>query len=113
MAQIPGDRLLLETDSPYCDVRPSHAGKGHVKTARQAKDKKKYDKDMLVKGRNEPCNLVSVFEVVSGELCSLLQALHAFVLLNRSCALSIACKCSCCYIAAVGHRPMLEKSKDA
>lgn len=66
MAQIPRDRLLLETDSPYCDVRPSHAGRLHVKTVLQAKDKKKYDHNMLVKGRNEPCNIVSVFEVVTG-----------------------------------------------
>lgn len=66
MAQIPQDRLLLETDSPYCDVRPSHAGKEYVKTTHQAKDKKKYDSEMLVKGRNEPCNIVSVFEVVTG-----------------------------------------------
>ena len=67
MAQIPAEQLLLETDSPYCDVRPSHAGKHHVSTSHQAKDKKKYDAGMLVKGRNEPCNIVSVFEVVSGK----------------------------------------------
>ncbi|KAL3149736.1 hypothetical protein ABBQ38_013562 [Trebouxia sp. C0009 RCD-2024] len=66
MAQIPVGRLLLETDSPYCDVRPSHAGKRYVSTTHPAKDKKKYDEGMLVKGRNEPCNIVSVFEVVSG-----------------------------------------------
>ncbi|KAL0028033.1 hypothetical protein WJX77_001856 [Trebouxia sp. C0004] len=66
MAQIPTSRLLLETDSPYCDVRPSHAGKVHVKTSHQAKDKKKYDPELLIKGRNEPCNIVSVFEVVTG-----------------------------------------------
>lgn len=66
MAQIPTSRLLLETDSPYCDVRPSHAGRVHVKTSHQAKDKKKYDPEMLIKGRNEPCNIVSVFEVITG-----------------------------------------------
>jgi len=71
MAQIPTSRLLLETDSPYCDVRPSHAGKVHVKTSHQAKDKKKYDPEMLIKGRNEPCNIVSVFEVVTGETARL------------------------------------------
>ncbi len=70
MAQIPTNRLLLETDSPYCDVRPSHAGKAHV-TSHQAKDKKKYDPEMLIKGRNEPCNIVSVFEVVTGETARL------------------------------------------
>lgn len=66
MARIPEDRLLLETDSPYCDIRPSHASKSYVKSAQQAKDKKKYDHNLLVKGRNEPCNIVSVFEVVTG-----------------------------------------------
>lgn len=77
MAQIPVGRLLLETDSPYCDIRPSHAGKRYVSTTRPAKDKKKYDAEMLVKGRNEPCNIVSVFEVVAGEAstCSLTQPL--------------------------------------
>lgn len=67
MATIPADRLLLETDSPYCEIRPSHAGKSHVKTVYQAKDKKKHDEEMLVKGRNEPCNIASVFEAVSGQ----------------------------------------------
>lgn len=67
MAQIPAERLLLETDSPYCDVRPSHAGKHYVSTTHQARDKKKFDAGMLIKGRNEPCNIVPVFEVVSGE----------------------------------------------
>lgn len=67
MTHIPTDRLLLETDSPYCDVRPSHAGKHYVTTSHQAKDKKKYDPGMLVKGRNEPCNIVAVFEVVTGK----------------------------------------------
>ena len=70
MAKVPAERLLLETDSPYCDVRPSHAGKAYVKTVHQAKDKKKYDDRMLVKGRNEPCNITSVFEVTAGELAS-------------------------------------------
>ena len=51
MAQIPADRLLLETDSPYCDVRPSHAGKAYVTSSRQAKDKKKFNHAVLVKGR--------------------------------------------------------------
>lgn len=27
MAAVPLDRLLLETDCPWCEIRPSHAGK--------------------------------------------------------------------------------------
>lgn len=79
MAQIPRDRLLLETDSPYCDVRPSHAGRLHVKTMLQAKDKKKYDHNMMVKGRNEPCNIVSVFEVVTGKIMRNTHVVHTVV----------------------------------
>eukprot|EP00667_Euglena_gracilis_P023522 EG_transcript_26608 len=32
MAQVPLDRLLLETDAPWCDIRPTHAGHKFVKT---------------------------------------------------------------------------------
>ncbi|EIE19330.1 Mg-dependent DNase [Coccomyxa subellipsoidea C-169] len=65
-ASIPDDRLMLETDCPWCEIRPSHASRAHVKTALPAKDKKKHDDECLVKGRNEPCNLVQVLEAVSG-----------------------------------------------
>ena len=30
MAAVPLDRLMLETDCPWCDIRPSHAGKKYV-----------------------------------------------------------------------------------
>lgn len=48
---------MIETDSPYCEIRNSHVSKQHVKTSFQAKDKKKYDNQCLVKGRNEPCTI--------------------------------------------------------
>ena len=59
---------MLETDAPWCEIRPSHASRKHVKTAGAAKDKKKYKAGQLVKGRNEPCNMVQVLEAMAGLL---------------------------------------------
>lgn len=66
VAAIPEDRLMIETDCPWCEIRPSHAGRTHVKTAHLSKDKKKHEETSLVKGRNEPCNLIQVLEAISG-----------------------------------------------
>lgn len=62
---VPLERLMLETDCPYCEIRPSHAGFQHVKSKWQAKDKKKYSPDALVKGRSEPCQILQVCEVIA------------------------------------------------
>lgn len=67
-AAVPEDRLMIETDCPWCEIRPSHAGRAHVKTVHEARDKKKHSGDAMVKGRNEPCNLVQVLEVLAGAL---------------------------------------------
>jgi TatD DNase family protein len=66
MAAVPLDRLLLETDCPWCEVRPSHAGSRHVLTRHEAKDRKKHEAGKLVKSRNEPCCIAQVLEVVAG-----------------------------------------------
>jgi len=66
MAAVPTGRLMIETDCPWCDIRPSHAGKQYVQTSLEAKDKKKHSPELLVKGRNEPCNIRQVLEVVAG-----------------------------------------------
>jgi TatD DNase family protein len=62
---IPIERIMIETDGPWCDIRPSHAGFKYVKTHLLSKDKKKYDSRCLVKGRNEPCNVLQVLEIIS------------------------------------------------
>ncbi|GAB4816659.1 hypothetical protein N2152v2_003705 [Parachlorella kessleri] len=67
VAQVPLTRLLLETDCPWCEIRPSHAGSRFVKTRWEAKDKKKHDPGKPVKGRNEPCCILQVLEVVAGQ----------------------------------------------
>ncbi|CAI5478838.1 unnamed protein product [Closterium sp. Yama58-4] len=66
MAGIPATRLLLETDSPYCDVRPTHAGHRFVGSKWAAKKKEAHSEDAMVKGRNEPCAIRQVLEVVCG-----------------------------------------------
>lgn len=49
------DRILLETDSPYCEIKNTHIGIKSVKTKFESIKKEKHSLDKLVKGRNEPC----------------------------------------------------------
>eukprot|EP00890_Picochlorum_soloecismus_P003682 jgi/Picsp_1/4314/NSC_01822-R1_related dnase len=63
---VPMERLMLETDAPWCSIRTTHASSAFVKTKILAKDKKKHSSSLQVKGRNEPCNMVQVLEVISG-----------------------------------------------
>lgn len=61
---IPADRLMLETDAPWCEVRPTHASYKHWKDADESlknlytppsKKKEKFELGFMVKSRNEPC----------------------------------------------------------
>ncbi|XP_047962540.1 deoxyribonuclease TATDN1 isoform X2 [Salvia hispanica] len=63
---IPLDRLMIETDSPYCEIKNTHAGIKYVQSSWQSKKKEKYDPECIVKGRNEPCLVRQVLEVVAG-----------------------------------------------
>ncbi|EGC29715.1 hypothetical protein DICPUDRAFT_42477 [Dictyostelium purpureum] len=65
-AKIPIERLLIETDSPYCDIRKTHASYKYVKTVFPILKKEKFKLDSQVQGRNEPCNIINVLEVISG-----------------------------------------------
>ncbi|KAG7384155.1 TatD DNase [Phytophthora pseudosyringae] len=62
---IPLERLMIETDAPWCDIRATHAGHSHVTTSWPSKKAEKYAPDCLVKGRNEPCTLIQVLEIIS------------------------------------------------
>lgn len=64
-AAVPSDRLMIETDSPYCEIRSTHAGYSKVRSRWPAKDKKKFEEGSCVKGRCEPCYLRQVLEVLS------------------------------------------------
>mmetsp|Transcript_1498 Transcript_1498/g.2642 ORF Transcript_1498/g.2642 Transcript_1498/m.2642 type:complete len:216 (+) Transcript_1498:412-1059(+) len=63
--KIPLDRLMLETDCPYCDIRNSHHSAQFVETKFPTAKKEKYTPDKMVKDRNEPCTIVRVVEAVS------------------------------------------------
>ena len=66
--QLPLDRLMIETDAPWCDIRQSHASYQHINSNAlewpEAK-KEKFDPSHRVKSRNEPCSLIHILSVIS------------------------------------------------
>ncbi|XP_058466207.1 deoxyribonuclease TATDN1 [Malaya genurostris] len=67
VSDIPDDKIMIETDSPWCEIRPSHAGSKFVKTKLPCvKKKEKWEKNSLIAGRCEPVMIIQVLEVLSG-----------------------------------------------
>lgn len=63
MLVIDGNRfrystIILLLDAPWCEVKRTHAGYGHVKTTFPEKKAEKWEKGLFVKGRNEPVRIV-------------------------------------------------------
>ena len=56
--EIPAEKILLETDAPWCEIRASHCGSKHVKTSfdgyQVVKKPDKWVQGCVVKARNEP-----------------------------------------------------------
>lgn len=66
--EIPLERLQVETDGPWCEIRPSHASAQYLKDAPvvpKAVKKEKWRKGLMVKGRNEPATIPLVVHVIA------------------------------------------------
>lgn len=75
--EIPLDKLLLETDGPWCDMRSTHSSAPLLSSFAQAHPdlaklyqpasvkKEKWDESKTIKGRNEPCAIGCVAAVIA------------------------------------------------
>lgn len=65
---IPLDRIMLETDAPWCSVTSTHASHAHLPKGVVVVDKVKPEKFVEgkgVKGRNEPAEVVTIAHIVA------------------------------------------------
>ena len=62
---IPADRLMLETDCPWCEIRPTRAGFAAVATTWPSVKKERWKEGWRVKNRVEPEHMWQVLEVVA------------------------------------------------
>lgn len=59
--KIPLEQIQIETDGPWCEMRPSHASaaylEGMPKDGWESVKKERWVEGKMVKGRNEPCTI--------------------------------------------------------
>lgn len=57
---------MLETDCPWCGIRPSHAGYKLIKTKFETvKRKDKWTETSMIDGRSEPAQIRQVLDVLA------------------------------------------------
>ena len=56
---------MVESDAPWCEIRPSHASHSLIQTKVRGVAKEKYNPDFMVKSRNEPIASLQVLEILS------------------------------------------------
>jgi TatD DNase family protein len=47
----------VETDAPWCDIRPTHASHPFISLEFEQKKKERFELGKMIKGRNEPCTI--------------------------------------------------------
>lgn len=94
-AMLPLDRIMIESDAPYCEMRPSHASGRFLKDFQwpigRALDKAKHSTDNPVKGRNEPSETRRVLRVLS-EIRGVGEEELAEIIYENTCKLFPQCK---------------------
>ncbi|XP_050295866.1 deoxyribonuclease TATDN1 isoform X2 [Anthonomus grandis grandis] len=65
---LPIEKLMIETDCPWCEVRPTHPGYKFILEENKkfpSVKKEKWQPDHMVKSRNEPTNIRQVLDIIS------------------------------------------------
>jgi TatD DNase family protein len=66
VAQIPADRLVVETDAPWCSIKNTHPSMQHVRTKfEEVKKPERWEPGKMVKDRCEPSHVLQVVEAIA------------------------------------------------
>ncbi|KAL0221460.1 hypothetical protein RCL1_001314 [Eukaryota sp. TZLM3-RCL] len=82
--ETPVDKILLETDAPWCTIKPSHASFKFLNLKRDVVKREKFVRGKLVKDRCEPGQIVEVCEVVANVKGLLFQDVASTVYSNTT-----------------------------